>query len=168
MDNQSTPQNTHLAKEQSEGLADEMGEQMQKHKAIDAVHHAADMMLGPVAGMLVANALHVADIASEMSSQANGRTNNANAMALNETHVTLNGKTTVKPVLVLDANDDLKHPGKKLKKKPSENLVGETEKRYHERAFTQAMDLTPTIGSPLDRPGMTASSGRKRKRVTPI
>lgn len=167
MNSQTTPENASSTTDQAEDLGDELGEQLQKHRAIDVIHHAAELMLGPVGGMLVANALHAADMASEMSSQTN---NSANQIALNQPHLTLNGKPTVKPVLILDANDDLKHPGKKLGKKPSENLVSETEKRYHERAFSQAIDLTPAIGSPFDRPGMPAStsSSRKRKRIIPI
>lgn len=166
LNNQSTLRNANSTTSEAEGADDELGEHLQKHKVIEAAHHIADVMLGPVGGMLVAHSLHAADMAAELYSQPNK--NNANAIPLNQPHLTLNGVPTAKPVLVLDANDDPRNPGKKLNKKPSEKVVSETEKRYHERAFSQAMDLTPAINLPSDRPGMQTTTSRKRKRITPI
>ncbi|WP_162043595.1 hypothetical protein [Undibacterium sp. YM2] len=165
LDNKSTLRNVNSATSEAEAT-DEFSDNLQKHKMIEAAHHVADIMLGPVGGVLVAHALHAADMAAELYNQPN--TNNANAIPLNQPHLTLNGVPTAKPVLVLDANDDPRNPGKKLNKKPSEKVLSETEKRYHERAFSQAMDLTPAIHLPSDRPGMPTATARKRKRITPI
>lgn len=165
LDNQSTLRNANLTISEAKDT-DEFSEHLQKHKMIEAAHHVADVLLGPVGGMLVAQALHAADMAAELYGQPN--TNKANAIPLNQPHLTLNGVPTAKPVLVLDANDDPRNPGKKLNKKPSEKVVSETEKRYHERAFSQAMDLTPAINSPLAPPGMQTATARKKKRNTPI
>ncbi len=166
LNNQSTLRSANPTTSEAGEADDELGEHLQKHKVIEAAHHIADVLLGPVGGMLVAQTLHVADMAAELYGQPNA--NNANTIPLNQPHLTLNGVPTAKPVLVLDANDDPRNPGKKLNKKPSEKVVSETEKRYHERAFSQAMDLTPAIQLPSDRPGMPTATARKRKRITPI
>jgi len=165
LDNKSTLRNANSTTSEAE-TSDEFSDNLQKHKMIEAAHHVADIMLGPVGGVLVAHALHAADMAAELYNQPN--TNNANAIALNQPHLTLNGVPTAKPVLVLDANDDPRNPGKKLHKKPSEKVVNETEKRYHERAFSQGMDLTPAITLPGGRPDMAVGTARKKKRITPI
>ncbi len=165
LDNKSTLRNANSTTSET-GTTDEFSDNLQKHKVIEAAHHVADIMLGPVGGVLVAHALHAADMAAELYNQPN--TNNANAIPLNQPHLTLNGVPTAKPVLVLDANDDPRNPGKKLKRKPSEKVVNENEKRYHERAFSQGMDLTPAIILPTGRPDMATGTTRRKKRITPI
>jgi hypothetical protein len=165
LDNQSTLRNANSTTSETKD-ADEFSEHLQKHKMIEAAHHVADVLLGPVGGLLVAQALHAADMAAELYGQPNA--NKANAIPLNQPHLTLNGVPTAKPVLVLDANDDPRNPGKKLNKKPSEKAVCETEKRYHERAFSQDMTLTPAISPPMGQAGMQTTTTRKKKRITPI